>query len=252
MDNAIIGLSAALSLPCNPTQPKDIDMDNNNTLFAIADGILDVAYEDQRDGTLTSLADIASYAENGMDLIVSESDAMKIQAACLAWLALEDKSANAYYRIVEKPLSETSLSAEAATEIASAAGREAADQGGTKPHLCFDGELNHGAPDWVTALGESDALDAYASAFWAQLAENASYKQASHLDLCDQLQPEHAAGDEAYIVSVEPTGNEPPIRLLWSPANGRAGLSWNADAEWTDAKSPQDAVRRFLTGEMAQ
>ena len=32
--------------------------------------------------------------------------------------------------------------------------------------------------------------------------------------------------------------------------NGRAGVAWGADAQWTDADSAEDAVRRFLTGEM--
>lgn len=34
--------------------------------------------------------------------------------------------------------------------------------------------------------------------------------------------------------------------LLWLPDEGRAGIAWGADAQWTDASSPEDAVERFL------
>jgi hypothetical protein len=38
--------------------------------------------------------------------------------------------------------------------------------------------------------------------------------------------------------------------LLYVPECKRAGIAWGGPAEWTDCTSADDAVRRFLTGEM--
>lgn len=143
------------------------------------------------------------------------------------------------------------ITTETAIATAIDAGREAASQGGTNAHLCFDVEMYYDQPDWIEVLGEA-ALEHYTGAFMAQLADGASIEHCSQGDLCGQLQYEHRAsdGDSCYLVWLERTNNEPPIRLLWSPCNNRAGLSWGADADWTDATSPEDAVRRYLTGDM--
>lgn len=37
--------------------------------------------------------------------------------------------------------------------------------------------------------------------------------------------------------------------MVWVPANQRAGIAWGAGADWTDAESPEAAVRAFITGE---
>ena len=38
--------------------------------------------------------------------------------------------------------------------------------------------------------------------------------------------------------------------LLWIPAQNRAGIAWGADASWTDATSPEDALERFASDRM--
>jgi hypothetical protein len=35
--------------------------------------------------------------------------------------------------------------------------------------------------------------------------------------------------------------------MVFFPGASRAGISWGADAQWTDAKSPEEAVRRWAT-----
>ena len=38
--------------------------------------------------------------------------------------------------------------------------------------------------------------------------------------------------------------------MLYVQGEGRAGIAWGADADWTDADSPEDAARRWSAGEM--
>lgn len=41
-------------------------------------------------------------------------------------------------------------------------------------------------------------------------------------------------------------GNTSAIEILYYPEIQRAGIAWGADAQWTDASSIQDALKRFL------
>jgi len=45
-------------------------------------------------------------------------------------------------------------------------------------------------------------------------------------------------------------GQAEAAEVLYIPEAGRAGLVWGGDAEWTDASSIEDAVQRYLDGEM--
>jgi hypothetical protein len=38
--------------------------------------------------------------------------------------------------------------------------------------------------------------------------------------------------------------------LLWLPEQSRAGIAWGADADWTDADSPEHALSLWQSGEM--
>jgi len=67
-------------------------------------------------------------------------------------------------------------------------------------------------------------------------------------DLCPQLQAECVDGAQAFVAGV--AGTVERIKILWIPSIGRCGLSWGADAEWTDARTPEEALSRFLSGEM--
>jgi hypothetical protein len=40
--------------------------------------------------------------------------------------------------------------------------------------------------------------------------------------------------------------------MLWFPAIGRAGIAWGGGANWTDADSPEDALQRWVSGEMRE
>lgn len=42
------------------------------------------------------------------------------------------------------------------------------------------------------------------------------------------------------------------LELLWAPGIQRAGIGWGGNADWTDAESPNDAMRRYFAGEMAE
>jgi hypothetical protein len=50
--------------------------------------------------------------------------------------------------------------------------------------------------------------------------------------------------DEGYITSGA------RIEMLWLPLSMRAGIAAGADADWTDADSPEDGVLRWLDGDM--
>jgi len=44
--------------------------------------------------------------------------------------------------------------------------------------------------------------------------------------------------------------NAAQLELLWLPATKRAGIAWGAEADWTDASSPEDALQRFFNDDM--
>jgi len=62
--------------------------------------------------------------------------------------------------------------------------------------------------------------------------------------ILDRGEPCEIAG----IVFLDEEERELPERgaVLYAPAAGRAGIAWGADADWTDADSLEDGVRRYL------
>ena len=79
-------------------------------------------------------------------------------------------------------------------------------------------------------------------------------KQVNSIDLAhlsaSDLQEEARLADrlgndyECYIAVVE---NSPEnVQMFWLSGANRAGIAWGADAVWTDADSPEDALERFL------
>ena len=40
--------------------------------------------------------------------------------------------------------------------------------------------------------------------------------------------------------------DEERVQILYIPRTNRAGVAWGADARWTDATGPRDALERFL------
>ena len=56
-------------------------------------------------------------------------------------------------------------------------------------------------------------------------------------------------GYEAYILTpVGADGYRQSVaaQMIWHAEAGRAGIAWGADADWTDAQSPEDAAERFF------
>jgi len=41
--------------------------------------------------------------------------------------------------------------------------------------------------------------------------------------------------------------NQETIEVLWCPKLQLAGIAWGADAQWTDAESVDDALKRFFS-----
>ena len=67
------------------------------------------------------------------------------------------------------------------------------------------------------------------------------------------LAAENGSDVETYLlIALDDAGYRKSVagQMLWFPGIGRAGITWGADADWTDADSPEDAVRRYTAGEM--
>ncbi len=73
----------------------------------------------------------------------------------------------------------------------------------------------------------------------------------SAVDLTQEAMELAKQGSAYELFAVEIEGSAEAASLLWVPDAGRAGVAHGADAQWTDAKDPHDAVRRFLADEMA-
>lgn len=77
----------------------------------------------------------------------------------------------------------------------------------------------------------------------------------SATDLHDEAQELIAQGTqgvEAYILHLwTPEGKMYPegAEVLFV-SYGRAGIAWGADAQWTDARSPEDAAERWINDKM--
>ena len=68
----------------------------------------------------------------------------------------------------------------------------------------------------------------------------------SALDLNAAMQTE-ASTARTYQLWVK--GHAEPAQMFF-PDLQRAGISWGSDTDWTDARSVDEAVQRFVDGEM--
>lgn len=59
---------------------------------------------------------------------------------------------------------------------------------------------------------------------------------------------QHDKGSHAYRLTSPDTPEVGSVLYR----DGRAGVAWGGPAQWTDADSAEDAVRRFLAGEMVE
>lgn len=64
------------------------------------------------------------------------------------------------------------------------------------------------------------------------------------------LREEAAAGECDCLRSSETVGAD-KIEIVYFPETGRAGVASGAHAEWTDASSAADALRRYLNNDMS-
>jgi hypothetical protein len=74
--------------------------------------------------------------------------------------------------------------------------------------------------------------------------------QVSPADLrSDDLREEAETGECDCLRSSETVGAD-AIEIVYFPETGRAGVASGSDAEWTDASSAADALRRYLNNDM--
>ena len=76
------------------------------TLFDVAEAVLDSAAEEFRAINLASVEALQAYAENGMDIELSDDDAEKTLEVCRFWPDGEFHGSNDYFHHVETPLNE--------------------------------------------------------------------------------------------------------------------------------------------------
>ena len=83
----------------------------------------------------------------------------------------------------------------------------------------------------------------------AHYAETLTQVQPSDLRSID-LRKEAVTGECDCLRSSETVGAD-AIELVYFPEIGRAGVASGSDAEWTDASSAADALRRYLNNDMS-
>ena len=76
-----------------------------NSKQVVADGILDSAAAEFIEENLFSTDAVDNYADS-IDVSLTGSECAQILDACRAWLALEEKSENAYYHTVTAALAD--------------------------------------------------------------------------------------------------------------------------------------------------
>ena len=64
------------------------------------------------------------------------------------------------------------------------------------------------------------------------------------------LRTEASKGECDCLRSSWTVGND-AIEIVYFPETGRAGVAAGSDAQWTDASSAADALRRFLNDDMS-
>jgi hypothetical protein len=75
------------------------------TLFHVAAGIFDASASEYLSANLASAAAVGQYAYGALDIALSSAEEKLVFACCKKWLALEYKSADQFYWVVEEPLS---------------------------------------------------------------------------------------------------------------------------------------------------
>jgi len=92
-------------------------------LFLVAEGLLDQANMAIYENLMTP-EDVQAYAENAMEIILSDEHAELVMTTCKKWLDSDDQTANNYYHDVERVLEsddvKTELVIEAAETVAKA------------------------------------------------------------------------------------------------------------------------------------
>ena len=75
------------------------------------------------------------------------------------------------------------------------------------------------------------------------------------IDLCEEIATanESTGPVETYrLIELGAYGYRKSVTgsMIWFPAIFRAAIEWGANADWTDATSPKDAVQLWQAGEM--
>ena len=86
-------------------------------LFLVAEGLLDEANEAIYENLMTS-ENVQAYAENAMEIILSDEHAELVMKACKNWLDSDDQTANNYYHDVERVLESNEVKTELVIEAA--------------------------------------------------------------------------------------------------------------------------------------
>jgi len=77
-------------------------------LLNVAEGILDSAASECLEENLSSIESVQAYAENGMDVVLSNDESSKVLNVCKSWItgveSGELNGTNDYYYTVKKPL----------------------------------------------------------------------------------------------------------------------------------------------------
>jgi len=82
-----------------------------------------------------------------------------------------------------------------------------------------------------------------------EVTANSQLLRVEQLSSCDLR--EEARGIEDSEMWKTDEYNSEQIEILWLPSTQRAGIAWGADADWTDAISPEDALRRFFANDLS-
>jgi hypothetical protein len=71
-------------------------------------------------------------------------------------------------------------------------------------------------------------------------------------DLVDEMDKLNVQGIAFETGVVEFEDQAQHAEVLYVPSAGRAGITWGADAQWTDATGITDAANRFAADEMVE
>ena len=92
----------------------------------------------------------------------------------------------------------------------------------------------------------ADTITTIANAAYAETLTQVSPADLRSID----LRTEASKGDCDCLRSSETVGDE-AIEIVFCSATNRAGVAAGSDAQWTDASSAADALRRFLNDDMS-